>query len=57
MRDKDATRLSTLRLINAAVKDQDIAVRAKGQTDGVREPKSRDPRQDGQAAPGKRARL
>jgi uncharacterized protein YqeY len=38
MRDKDATRLSTLRLINAAVKDQDIAVRAKGQTDGVGEP-------------------
>jgi uncharacterized protein YqeY len=38
MRDKDATRLSTLRLISAAVKDQDIAVRAKGQTDGVAEP-------------------
>jgi uncharacterized protein YqeY len=38
MRDKDATRLSTLRLISAAVKDQDIAVRAKGQTDGVGEP-------------------
>jgi uncharacterized protein YqeY len=33
MRDKDATRLSTLRLISAAVKDQDIAVRAKGQTE------------------------
>ncbi|MEX0338805.1 MAG: GatB/YqeY domain-containing protein [Arenibacterium sp.] len=28
MRDKDATRLSTLRLINAAIKDQDIAARA-----------------------------
>jgi uncharacterized protein YqeY len=38
MRDKDATRLSTLRLISAAVKDQDISVRAKGQTDGVGEP-------------------
>ena len=38
MRDQDSTRLSTLRLINAAVKDQDIAVRAKGQTDGVGEP-------------------
>jgi uncharacterized protein YqeY len=38
MREKDSTRLSTLRLINAAVKDQDIAVRAKGQTDGVGEP-------------------
>ena len=35
MREKDATRLSTLRLINAAIKDQDIAARAKGQTDGV----------------------
>ncbi len=35
MRDKDATRLSTLRLINAAVKDQDIAVRAKGNAEGV----------------------
>ena len=35
MRDKDAARLSTLRLINAAIKDQDIAVRAKGMTDGV----------------------
>jgi len=38
MREKDTARLSTLRLINAAVKDQDIAVRAKGQTDGVGEP-------------------
>ena len=35
MREKDAVRLSTLRLINAAVKDQDIAARAKGNTDGV----------------------
>ncbi len=38
MREKDATRLSTLRLINAAVKDQDIAARAKGQNDGVGDP-------------------
>jgi uncharacterized protein YqeY len=37
MREKDATRLSTLRLINAAVKDQDIAVRGKGQTEEVGE--------------------
>lgn len=37
MRDKDATRLSTLRLISAAVKDQDIAARAKGEMDGVGE--------------------
>lgn len=37
MRDKDKVRLSTLRLINAAVKDQDIAVRAKGNADGVDE--------------------
>jgi uncharacterized protein YqeY len=35
MREKDATRLSTLRLINAAIKDQDIAARSEGQPDGV----------------------
>ncbi len=34
MRDKDAARLATLRLINAAIKDQDIARRgADGDTD------------------------
>jgi uncharacterized protein YqeY len=35
MREKDATRLSTLRLINAAIKDQDIALRGEGRADGV----------------------
>ncbi|SEK66624.1 GatB/YqeY domain-containing protein [Roseovarius nanhaiticus] len=30
MRDKDAQRLATLRLINAAIKDQEIAARATG---------------------------
>lgn len=30
MRDKDSTRLGTLRLINAAIKDQDIALRVSG---------------------------
>lgn len=30
MRDKDAARLGTLRLINAALKDRDIALRAEG---------------------------
>ncbi|QFT60397.1 Yqey-like protein [Sulfitobacter sp. THAF37] len=35
MRDKDADRLSTLRLINAAIKDRDIATRATGNDDGV----------------------
>ncbi|WP_170764483.1 GatB/YqeY domain-containing protein [Ruegeria lacuscaerulensis] len=30
MKDKDAERLSTLRLINAAIKDRDIATRASG---------------------------
>jgi len=30
MREKDALRLSTLRLINAAIKDRDIAKRAEG---------------------------
>ena len=34
MREKDAVRLSTLRLINAALKDQDIALRAQGRTVG-----------------------
>lgn len=35
MRDKAADRLSTLRLINAAIKDKDIAARAEGNDDGV----------------------
>lgn len=30
MKNKDATRLSTLRLINAAIKDKDIDLRGKG---------------------------
>lgn len=37
MREKDSARLGTLRLINAAVKDQDIAARGKGNSDGVGE--------------------
>lgn len=37
MRDKAADRLSTLRLINAAIKDKDIAARATGNDDGVSE--------------------
>ena len=35
MKDKDAARLSTLRLINAAIKDKDIDARAAGRDDGV----------------------
>ena len=35
MKDKDAPRLSTLRLINAAIKDKDIDARAAGHDDGV----------------------
>ena len=35
MKDKDAKRLSTLRLINAAIKDKDIDARADGRDDGV----------------------
>jgi hypothetical protein len=31
MKEKDATRLSTLRLINAAIKDRDIALRGNGE--------------------------
>jgi len=37
MKDKEADRLSTLRLINAAIKDKDIDARAAGQDDGVGE--------------------
>lgn len=32
MKTKDAARLGTLRLINAAIKDQDIALRAEGKS-------------------------
>ena len=35
MKNKAAKRLSTLRLINAAIKDRDIAARADGNDDGV----------------------
>lgn len=35
MRDKDSARLSTLRLINAAIKDRDISARGEGNDDGV----------------------
>ncbi|MEM6578638.1 MAG: GatB/YqeY domain-containing protein [Pseudomonadota bacterium] len=35
MKDKDTARLATLRLINAAIKDQDIALRGQGNEDGV----------------------
>lgn len=37
MREKDAVRLSTLRLVNAAIKDQDIALRGEGRPEGVDE--------------------
>jgi uncharacterized protein YqeY len=37
MKAKQAARLSTLRLINAAIKDRDIAARAEGQDGGVAE--------------------
>jgi len=37
MKDKDAKRLSTLRLVNAAIKDKDIAARAEGNDEGVGE--------------------
>lgn len=35
MKDKEAERLTTLRLINAAIKDQDIASRGNGSEEGV----------------------
>ncbi|MEM9523434.1 MAG: GatB/YqeY domain-containing protein [Pseudomonadota bacterium] len=37
MKNKEAARLSTLRLINAAIKDKDIALRGEGRTAGVTE--------------------
>jgi len=37
MKDKAAERLSTLRLVNAAIKDKDIAARAEGNDEGVSE--------------------
>ena len=35
MKAREAERLSTLRLINAAIKDRDIALRGEGREDGV----------------------
>jgi len=35
MKNKDAERLSTLRLINAAIKDKDIALRGEGAEEGL----------------------
>jgi len=35
MKDKDAVRVSTLRLITAAVKDRDIAARAEDRCEGI----------------------
>ncbi len=35
MKDRAAERLSTLRLVNAAIKDKDIDARAEGNDDGV----------------------
>ena len=37
MRDKDARRLSTLRLINAAIKDREIALRGSGEEESLGE--------------------
>lgn len=37
MREKDSDAVSTLRLILAALKDRDIAARAKGEPDGIGE--------------------
>jgi len=37
MKSKNQTALSTIRLINAALKDRDIAARGKGKADGVDE--------------------
>ncbi len=37
MKSKDAVRLSTLRLVNAAIKDRDIAARAEDRCDGIKD--------------------
>lgn len=37
MKNKEVDRLMTLRLINAAIKDRDIALRGEGQTEGATE--------------------
>lgn len=42
MRDKDTVRLSTLRLVNAAIKDAEIALRAEAAADAEPEPLSDD---------------
>ena len=58
MKSREADRLSTLRLINAAIKDKDIALRGEGGEGAVGDAEVLcDPGQDGQAAPGKCARL
>jgi uncharacterized protein YqeY len=38
MRAKDSVRLSTLRLISAAIKDRDIAARAEDRCEGISDP-------------------
>lgn len=38
MREKEVERLSTLRLITAAIKDRDIALRGEGRDDGAMDP-------------------
>ncbi|WP_112322708.1 GatB/YqeY domain-containing protein [Oceanibium sediminis] len=42
MRAKDTRRLSTIRLINAAIKDRDIAARSEENTEGVSDAEIRD---------------
>jgi uncharacterized protein YqeY len=37
MKEKEAARLSTLRLLNAAIQDRDISLRAEGREDGADE--------------------
>ena len=37
MKDKNQTALSTIRLINAALKDRDITARGQGKADGIEE--------------------
>ena len=46
MKERAADRLSTLRLINAAIKDKDIAARAHGNDEGASEDFARALQQD-----------
>ena len=58
MKSGDKRRVSTLRLVNAAIKDRDIQNRTAGPDAGVSDAQIVEVlRQDGEAAPGERRDL